>query len=177
MNTGYKTSTNFSKDNYNKLSTSAIFSLYKALKSDIPFSPYQCNFIYKINTAICTCDVNNIPKNLFWQSAEYFILDFVSDNDDSVSVTFTPDSISVSAFLPYDYQNTKAFVTNMIETIVFLFAENDKCTANTKNDKNDDIKHTYKKQWYKSSLFWTIFGTVTTAIIGTIGIVLQIIKP
>ena len=115
MNTKYKTSTNFSKDNYNKLSPSAIFSLYKSLKSDIPFSPCNCTFIYKIGNAICTCEVNNIPKNLFLPSAEYLILDFVSDKDDSVSVTFTPDSISVSAFLPYDYQNTKAFVKDFID--------------------------------------------------------------
>lgn len=115
MNTKYKTSTNFSKDNYNKLSPSVIVSLYKALKPDIPFSPCRCTFIYKIDNAICTCDVNNIPKNLFLPSAEYLILDFISDNDDSVSVILTHDSISVSAFLPYDYQNTKAFVKDFID--------------------------------------------------------------
>ena len=115
MNTKYKTSTNFSKDNYNKLSPSAIFSLYKSLKSDIPFSPCNCTFIYKIGNAICTCEVNNIPNYLFLPSAEYLILDFVSDKDDSVSVTLMPDSISVSSSLPYDYQNTKAFVKDFID--------------------------------------------------------------
>ncbi|MGN0491056.1 hypothetical protein [Ruminococcus sp.] len=177
MNTKYKTSTNFSKDNYNKLSPSAIFSLYKSLKSDIPFSPCQCTFIYKIDNAICTCDVNNIPKNMSLPSAEYLVLDFVSDNDDSVSVTFTPDSISVSAYLPYDYQNTKAFVNNMIETTVFLFAENSNSAQSTKNCKNNDVNQTNNKQWYRSTLFWTIFGAVTAVIIGIISIVLQIIKP
>lgn len=177
MNTGYKTSTSVSKDNYNKLSTSAIFGLYTALKSDIPFSPCRCNFIYKINAAICTCDVNNIPKNLFLPSAEYVILDFFSDNDDSVSVTFTPDSISVSASLPYDYQNTMAFVNNMIGSTMFLFAENSNSAQSTKHCKNNDIKQTKNKQWYKRPLFWTIFGTVSATLFSLLNFILKLINP
>ena len=177
MNTKYKTSTNFSKEYYNKLSPYAIFSLYKSLKPDIPFSPCNCTFIYKIGNAICTCDVNNIPKNLFLPSAEYLILDFISDNDDSVSVTFTPDSISVSAELPYDYQNTKAFVNNIIETTVFLFGENSKSTQCTKHCKNNDIKQTKNKQWYKSPLFWTIFGTVSATLFSLLNFILKLINP
>lgn len=151
MNTRYKTSTSVSKDNYNKLSTSAIFGLYTALKSDIPFSPCRCNFIYKINAAICTCDVNNIPKDLFLPSAEYVILDFFSDNDDSVSVTFTPDSISVSAFLPYDYQNTKVFVKDFIDLTEknIMQSDNSHKACNKKADKF--------KRFLKSALSFIAF--------------------
>lgn len=134
MNTKYKTSTNFSKDNYNKLSPSVIVSLYKSLKPDIPFSTCCCTFIYKIDNAICTCDVNNIPKNLFLPSAEYLILDFVSDKYDSVSVTLMPDSISVSASLPYDYQNTKVFAEDFFKLTVKII------------NKSDNNKNTGKKQ-------------------------------
>ena len=177
MNTKYKTSTNFSKDNYNKLSPYAIFSLYKSLKSDIPFSPCNCTFIYKIGNAICTCDVNNIPKNLCLPSAEYLILGFVSDKDDSVSITLMPDSISVSAFLPYDYQNTKAFVNNMIESTMFLFAENSNSAQSTKHCKNNDVEQTDNKQWYKRPLFWTIFGTVSATLFSLLNFILKLINP
>lgn len=134
MNTKYKTSTSISKDNYNSLSISVISHLCKEIKEILPFSPYQCTFIYKIGNAICTCDVNNIPNNLFLPSAKYLILDFVSDKDNSVSVTLMPDSISVSAELPYDYQNTKIFMEDFLKLTVKII------------NKSDNNKNTGKKQ-------------------------------
>ena len=177
MNTKYKTSTSISKDNYNSLSISVISHLCKEIKEILPFSPYQCTFIYNSNNTIYSCDIKNIPKNLSVQTTDYFMFDLISENDESVSVIFMPDSISVSACLPYDYQNTKAFVNNIIELTMFLFTENSNSTQSTKHCKNNDIYQTNNKQWYRSSLFWTVFGAVTAVIIGIIGIILQIIKP
>ena len=142
MNTKYKTSTSISKDNYNSLSISVISHLCKEIKEILPFSPYQCTFIYNSNNTIYSCDINNIPKNLSVQTTDYFMFDLISENDESVSVIFMPDSISVSACLPYDYKDTKGFTNDIINLAV----------NNTKKPENSSKSNKKKANIFKRFL-------------------------
>lgn len=175
MKTKYSNSTKITTDYYSELSIIKIFNLYKKLKSKIPFSFRQCTFTYRLNNVVISCDVNNIPKNILISSTDYIIFDFISDDENSASVTLSPNLITVQAVTPFDYQNTKAFVEELINLTNHLFTNSNNHTCSTKNNKSKHVKHTHNKPFYRSELFWAVVGVILATVVGIVDIILGII--
>lgn len=118
MHSKYSISENIAQKNFKILSVDRILKLHKIIKSNIPFTVFNCTFIAYINHNITFYNIYDIPKDLPISSADYLILDFNSNIDYCVSVTLKPTDVYVSATLSYDYQNTKEFVQDILNLTI-----------------------------------------------------------
>lgn len=166
MNTKYKATAQLSSDSYNKFTAQTLSEIYNLLKDCIPFDFCKCTFTYCSNNTTVTADVHSAPKNLKVKSLDFFAFDF-SQNDDYITASFTPDSISVTVCLPVDYKSSKALAEDILKRL-----QKDVLNYHDSvSDSRTDAKSRNKKPWYKKPSFWKIIGTIVeivATIIGTI---------
>lgn len=120
MNTKYKATAHLSSDSYNKFTAQTLPEIYNLLKDCIPFDFYKCTFTYCSDNTTVSADINDIPKNLNVKTFEFFVFDF-SQNDDYITASFTPDSISVTVCLPIDFKSSKELAENLLILMVDKF--------------------------------------------------------
>ena len=136
MNTKYKATAHLSSDSYNRFTAQTLSEFYDTVKSRVPFDSCKCTFTYCSDNTTVSADINDIPKNLNVQAFEFFTFDF-SQNDDYITASFTPDSISVTVCLPIDFKSSKALAENLLILMVDKFKSlgNNNKAGDKKEDK------------------------------------------
>ena len=136
MNTKYKATAQLSSDSYNKFTAQTLSEIYNLLKDCIPFDFCKCTFTYCSDNTTVSADINDIPKNLNVKTFEFFVFDF-SQNDDYITASFTPDTISVTVCLPIDFKSSKALAENLLILMVDKFKNlgNNNKAGEKKEDK------------------------------------------
>lgn len=155
MNTKYKATAHLSSDSYNKFTAQTLSEIYNLLKDCIPFDSCKCTFTYCSNNTTVSVDINDIPKNLNVKTFEFFAFDF-SKNDDYITASFTPDSISVTVCLPIDFKSSEALAENILKRL-------HKYIPNHPNDVVDgttNVKSCNNKKYHKSTHFCIVLGSV-----------------
>lgn len=166
MNTKYKATAHLSSDSYNKFTAQTLSEIYDLIKSRVPFDSCKCTFTYCSGNTTVTAEVHSAPKNLNVKSLDFFAFDF-SQNDDYITASFTPDSISVTVCLPIDFKSSKALAENILKCLQKDFFN----YYDSVSDSRTDANSRNKKPWYKEPSFWKIIGTIVeivAMIIGTI---------
>ena len=160
MNTKYKATAHLSSDSYNKFTAQTLSEIYNLLKDCIPFDFCKCTFTYCSDSTTVSADINDIPKNLNVKTFEFFAFDF-SQNDDYITASFTPDSISVTVCLPIDFKSSKELAKNILKRL-------HKYIPNHPNDVVDsttNVKSCNNKKYHKSTHFCIVLGSVLKAIL------------
>lgn len=136
MNTKYKATAPLSSDSYNRFTAQTLSEIYDTVKSHVPFDSCKCTFTYCSDNTTVTAEVHGAPKNLNVKSLDFFAFDF-SLNEDYITASFTPDSISVTVCLPIDFKSSKALAENLLILMVDKFKNlgNNNKAGEKKEDK------------------------------------------